>query len=228
MSRKSQGKRHAVCCGVLAVIALGACVEAPPPVVVEKPVIIETPVKEEAKVIFEDEFNERKNEWKQVRGKWEVENGQMLQARDDPRELNALMYVDEFDVSDVEITTRVSLRGGTSSVSGGGLVFRLRDEKNYYMFRLAGSGVVFGKMVNDEWTDLANPRAADFRVDGRVGPTEELRVRISGNRIQCWVGDDSVVNMVDGQFATGRVGLATFKAEAAFDFIKIVELLTAH
>ena len=223
MPKKSMGMYRVAACSVLVVLAVGACVEAPPPAPPPQVVVVEGA---EGRVIFEDDFSTYKPAWKQVRGKWALQDGQMRQMRDDPREQNSLMYVDLVDVADVEITTRVETYGGTSSVAGAGLVFRLRDENNYYMFRLAGSGVVFGKMVDGEWFDLANPRAADFRVDGRLDSVEPLRVKIVGNRVQCWVGSDSVVNMIDETFSTGKVGLVTFKATASFGFIKIVELGT--
>ncbi len=222
MWKSTRGRAVAVWSSGLCALVLVACTTAPEPV--PGPLVIERTLPPGEKIIFEDDFSSYRPAWKQVRGKWALEAGEMRQQRDDPREENSLMYVDIVDVSDVEITASVRSGGGTSMVSGAGLVFRLKDDRNYYMFRLAGQRAVLGKMVNNEWTDLANPQAADFRVDGQLESTETLRVRVVGDRIQCWVGSDSVVNLTDPEFATGKVGLSTFKATAAFDFIKIVEL----
>ncbi len=216
MRETRSGRVQTICVSMLCALALGACGTT----IVREPIIV--PVVEPDNIVFEDDFSSYLPAWTQVRGKWAVENGRMRQLRDDARESNSLMYVDGFDFSDVEVSTMVETYGGTSSVSGAGVVFRLRDAKNYYTFRMAGQGVVLGKMVNNTWTDLANPRAADFRTDGRLNSEEELRVTIVGNRIECWIGADSVINVTDDTFATGKVGLVTFKATGSFDDFRAV------
>jgi hypothetical protein len=93
------------------------------------------------------------------------------------------------------------------------------------MFRLAGEeGAVLGKMVDGQWQDLANPRAADFLSSLiRMDTPYSLRVRAQGRRIQTWVNDRAVASLEDGSFTTGRVGLITFRTQAAFASIKVVE-----
>lgn len=122
-------------------------------------------------------------------------------------------------------------------IAGAGLVFRLQDENNYYMFRLAGEeGAVLGKMVNGEWEDLRNPRAIDF-LNSNLRYSDRLyglRVRVRGNRIECFITESvegqvdaveqAVVSIVDTTFSTGRVGLVTFEAKADFLFVKVKEL----
>jgi hypothetical protein len=104
-------------------------------------------------------------------------------------------------------------------------VFRYQDERNFYMFRTAGEeGVVLGKVVDGEWQELANPRALDFAGVLLKSDTHyRLRVRVVGNRIQAWVGDKAVANVVDDSLGTGRVGLATFRSKAAFAALRIIE-----
>jgi hypothetical protein len=84
--------------------------------------------------------------------------------------------------------------------------------------------VVLGKVIDGEWHELANPRAADFA--GVLLKSEtpySLRVRVAGNRIQAWIGDKAVANVVDDSLGTGRIGLTTFRAKAAFESLRVVE-----
>ena len=202
------------------------------------PQVIVQPASE--RVLLAEEFDTYSPHWRQVRGQWALVGGNLLQARDDARELNTMMYFDPLNVADADITTEVSvlndlpqhLTAGDDEllrtkrlVSGAGVVFRYQDQDNFYMFRTAGEeGVVLGKVVNGEWHELASPRAADF-----AGPRLKtdrpynLRVRAVGNRIQAWIGDTAVANVQDSSLGTGRVGLATFRSKAAFTSLRVVE-----
>jgi hypothetical protein len=192
------------------------------------------------RVLLADEFEDYSPQWRQVRGQWAMVDGTLLQTRDDVRELNTMMFYDPLTVADAEVRTEVrvlsdlpehltagddDLLATKRRVAGAGVVFRYQDERNFYLFRTAGEeGVVLGKVIDGEWHELANPRAADFAgVLLRSDTPYRLRVRVVGNRIQAWIGDKAVVNLVDGSLATGRVGLATFRAKAAFNALSIVE-----
>ena len=192
------------------------------------------------RVLLAEEFDTYSPHWRQVRGQWALVGGNLLQARDDARELNTMMYFDPLTVADVDITVQVSvlnelpqhLTAGDDellrtkrTIAGAGVVFRYQDQDNFYMFRTAGEeGVVLGKVTDGQWHELASPRAADF-----AGPRlktdrpYDLRVRAIGNRIQAWIGDTAVANVQDSSLGTGRVGLATFRAKAAFTTLKVVE-----
>ena len=201
--------------------------------------VVTVPVNSE-RVLLADSFDNYDPHWRQVRGQWALVGGNLLQARDDARELNTMMFNDSVNVADAEITTEVSILHDLPQiivagdddllttkrrVAGAGLVFRYQDERNFYMFRTAGEeGVVLGKVVNGEWHELANPRAADFAgVLLKSDTPYRLRVRIVGNRIQAWIGDKAVANLEDDSLGTGRVGLATFRSKAAFTALRIVE-----
>jgi hypothetical protein len=201
--------------------------------------VITTPVSTE-RVLLSEDFDNYDPRWRQVRGQWALVGGNLLQARDDVRELNAIMFFDPLNVADAEITTEVSVMNDMPQVltagddelltskrrvAGAGLVFRYQDQSNFYMFRTAGEeGVVLGKVIDGQWHELANPRAADFA--GVLLKTETpytLRVRIVGNRIQAWIGAKAVANVVDDSLGTGRIGLTTFRAKAAFESLRVVE-----
>lgn len=166
------------------------------------------------------------------------ENGCLKQNSEDIRALNAIMYVSTPQISNATIKTKARIKYDTSVSPtqeelknlryfiGTGIVFRMVDENNYYMFRLAGeAGCVLGKMVDGKWIDIQNPRRLDFLEGGRVRPNNwyRLKVKVYGNNIQCFINDSPVINASDSQFSVGRFGLCTFKCFADFEFIEVSE-----
>ncbi len=223
----------------LAAVPVTACASGAANSVGMRPILVPTPVSSE-RVLLDEDFDSYNPNWRHVRGQWALVGGNLLQARDDARELNTMMFFDPLTVADAEITTEVSvlpdmpqhLTAGDDEllrsrrrVAGAGLVFRYQDENNFYLFRTAGEeGVVLGKVIDGQWNELANPRAADFAgLLLKSDTAYKLRVRVVGNRIQAWIGDKAVVNVVDTSLGTGRIGLATFRTKAAFTSLRAVE-----
>ncbi len=193
--------------------------------------------------VFYDNFDVRKNEWQQIRGNWKFDaNGFLLQQSADPRHINSIIYVDHPQVANATIETFVRINpdlpatitgsqqdqqmlNNVRYVIGAGIVFRMKDQDNFYMFRLAGEeGAVLGKMVNGEWIDLANPRSADFlpeRVKFSGSNWYRLKVKAYGNSINCYINDSAVASATDTTFSLGRFALCTFKTRADFDYIKV-------
>lgn len=195
------------------------------------------------KTIFYDNFNNRKNEWQQIRGNWKVDpRGFFLQRSADPRDLNSIIYVDHPQAADATYETYVRVNPDLPSyitgsmqdqrllnnvryIIGAGIIFRMRDANNFYMFRLAGEeGAVLGKMVDGEWIDIANPRSSNFlpeRVKFSEANWYRLKVDAYGSRIVCYINDSVVASKTDTTFSLGSFGLVTFKTKADFDFFKV-------
>ena len=165
-------------------------------------------------------------------------DGCLKQNSESDRALNAIMYIrtPQFSNGTIETKTRISYDLSIAMTSeelkkiryfiGTGIVFRLVDDNNYYMFRLAGEeGCVLGKMVNGKWIDLANPRRLSFLEGGRIKPNTwyTLKVRVVSNNIQCFINDSPVINYTDHDagFTVGHFGLATFKCFGDFEYIKV-------
>lgn len=157
---------------------------------------------------------------------------------------NVIMYVQtpQFSNGTIETKTRMSFDQSIAPAPkelntlryyiGPGIVFRLRDINNYYMFRLAGEeGCVLGKMVNGQWFDLANPRRMNFLEGGRIKPNYwyALKVKVISNNIQCFINDSPVINYTDDgskggpPVTVGHLGLATFKCFADFEYINVYQ-----
>lgn len=195
--------------------------------------------------IFLDEFDcantDLRNAWRQNgKGHWVCQDGWLIQNSEDSRALNTIMYVStpQFTNGFIEVKTRLNYDisvdptteelGTLRKFVGAGIVFRMVDDNNYYMFRLAGEeGAVLGKMVNNEWIDLANPRGLDFMGGGKIKPNTlyTLRVCVIGSNIQCFINNSPVINISDfnSPFPVGRFGVCTFKCAADFDYIDVWE-----
>ena len=230
------------------------CITAgcPAPVVVTPPPVTNV-YQNEPKVIFADNFapgaTDLRNLWQNNgKGTWMVqgpisslpgcEDGCLSQNSEDPRALNAISYVTSPSFADGVIETQLRYSYELSvaetaehlntikSFIGSGIVFRMTDVNNYYMFRLAGEdGVVLGKMVNGVWTDLGHPRRVDFLDGGRTRPKTwyKLKVVARGSNIQCFINDNPVISTTDATFSVGRFGVTTFKTMSDFEYIKVTE-----
>lgn len=111
-------------------------------------------------------------------------------------------------------STKFKLLGGTGEQIAG-VVFRLQDERNYYVARANGldGNVRFYKFVNGERTA---PVGNDLPVT--KGVWHELSVECAGNQIQIRIdGRPAMPAFTDNSFATGKVGFIT-KSDAVSYF----------
>jgi hypothetical protein len=241
-----QGFRYVSLFGVLAAALSGGC--APPPAAPQTTITQSASTSVvSARTLFYDPFNAVKGEWQQVSGIWETrtDTGYLMQKSDDPRQLNAIRYLQTPRIADATIETSVRinptrppqfLNGADPAdadlmkalryTMGAGIIFRMKDSRNYYMFRLAGEeGAVVGKMVDGEWFDLCNPRVRDFLTGSRIGFRADnwyrLRVDVEGQQITAYIDDEPVCRVTDKTFILGSAGVVTFKTPADFDYFKM-------
>jgi len=219
---------------ILTLFLVGCTSTVEPPPVVAQP---------DPDVLFYDEFEDVKSEWQQIGGVWNTVDGKLIQRTDDPRQLNTIQFVQTPRIADATIETVVAISPDRPSqwtdsaadqelarniryIIGAGIVFRMKDADNYYMFRLAGEeGAVLGKMVDGQWIDIQNPRVRDFLQGDRIGFYQDneyrLKVEVGGSRIVCYINDEPVISANDDTFSIGHFGLVTFKTAAEFDYIKV-------
>jgi len=197
----------------------------------------------EKNTLFFDDFDLTKTDLRNVwlqngKGHWAWANGWLMQNSEDSRALNTIMYVStpQFSNGIIEVKARMNYDKSVDPTKeelnnlrkfiGAGIVFRMVDDNNYYMFRLAGEeGAVLGKMVNNEWIDLANPRGLDFMGGARIlpGTWYTLKVKVIGPVIQCFINESPIIHITDSDspFTVGRFGVCTFKCFADFDYIDV-------
>lgn len=101
----------------------------------------------------------------------------------------------------------------------GGLMFRVRDPENYYVFR--------ANLLDD--LALFESSGGTRRALGRFQAREEgwqwLRVEARGQEIRCYWNDKLVIEVQDQSFAEGGVGVWTIAdSVSAFDDLNIMAL----
>lgn len=147
-------------------------------------------------------------------------------ARTQPYVLAQVSSDQHQDRFPLAILNSVSLRDGDISVrlksvsgrdeQGGGLVFRYRDERNYYMVRASArqDDVTVYKIENGRCRPIL-PRGmppSEFGVKHDIRPNtwNILKVSVRGSRFQVYVNHRRILEASDSTFAQpGKVGLLT-------------------
>jgi hypothetical protein len=125
-----------------------------------------------------------------------------------------ILLYDRETFTDFTLTTKFQLVDGVVEQMAG-IVFRVQDEKNFYVIRASGFGnnVRFYKMV-------AGLRSAPIGPELPVprGVWHELKIECQGNRIRAWLnGQEAIPPLTDTSFAAGKIGFWT-KSDAVSYF----------
>ena len=127
----------------------------------------------------------------------------------------SLAILDSMAVRDGDISVRLKPVGGHED-QGGGLVFRYRDERNYYLVRAdshMGEVTVF-KVENGRCTPIrpkgAPPATFAVKHPIQANTWNILKVSVRGTRFQVYVNHRRLLQADDNTFnSAGKVGLAT-------------------
>lgn len=139
-----------------------------------------------------------------------------------------LCVLDAVTTKDAEITVKFKAISGQKD-QGAGLIWRYRDNDNYYVVRanaLEGNVVLY-KMEGGKRTDL--PLVGEGRTYGKKVPVPSgawstLGVNVSGSRFEVFLDGKKLYEVEDATFTdAGKVGLWT-KADSVihFDDLRIV------
>jgi len=146
------------------------------------------------------------------------------QVSTDPRQdRSPLAILDALSLRDVDISVRFKAVSGRED-QGGGLVFRYRDERNYYLVRADSlhDDVVLYKIENGRCSPIV-PRglpATQIGVKRQFPPNtwHILKVSVRGNRFQVYVNHRRILQAEDSTYrGPGKVGLET-KADSVTYF----------
>jgi hypothetical protein len=161
--------------------------------------------------------------WKNETGTWQVvqdpsapSGGKALAqvSKDHTGGYFNVAVADAPEYKDVAISVKSKAIAGTED-QGGGLVWRYKDIKNYYIARqnnLEDNYRVY-KVVDGRRIQL---ESADVQV--ATGTWHELRVTMTGNHMQCFLDRRKYLDVRDDTFKEkGKVGLWT-KADAQTHF----------
>jgi hypothetical protein len=138
----------------------------------------------------------------------------LAQLSNDPTdERFPLLVFDGDSYGDFTLTTRFKLVGGSAEQMAG-VVFRLQDERNFYVIRASGLGknIRFYKMVSGIRSSPIGPDVAITQ-----GVWHELKIECKGNQIRGWLdGKDALPPLTDNSFTAGKIGFWTKSDSVAY------------
>ncbi|MBI1827374.1 MAG: PepSY domain-containing protein [Planctomycetes bacterium] len=122
--------------------------------------------------------------------------------------------VENTTYKDVNLRTRIRPNSGKED-QGGGLIWRAKDENNYYLCRMnpLESNFRVYKVTNGKRDQLQD---STFKAES--GKWYVLRAKMVGNHIMCFVGDKKMLDVTDDMLKdAGMIGLWS-KADASSSF----------
>jgi hypothetical protein len=156
-------------------------------------------------------------------GKWTVvtsDSGKALaQSARNPNSVFNVALAGDMNARDVDLSVRMKAIAGEYD-QGGGLVWRVRDVKNYYLARynpLEDNYRAY-KVVNGKRTLLQN---ADI---SHTAGWHTLRVTMEGDHIACYYDGKKYLDVKDATFPkAGKIGLwSKADAQSQFDDLTLV------
>jgi hypothetical protein len=138
------------------------------------------------------------------------------QISTDPRQdRSPLAILDAVSLRDADISVRLKAVSGREE-EGGGLVFRYRDEKNYYVVRADAlhDDVALYKVENGRCSAIVPrgqpPSQIGVKRDFPPNTWHILKVSVRGNRFQVYVNHRRILQVEDSTYrGPGKVGLST-------------------
>jgi hypothetical protein len=163
--------------------------------------------------------------WKVVRDETAPsKSGYVLaQTAESPTSLFNVCVADDTYHKDVDLSVSFKPIAGKND-QGGGFVWRYQDHNNYYIARAnpagkKGTSVAVYKVVDGKRTALKSTSVEKIP----VGEWHQLRVRIAGDHIECYLDGKKLLDVTDNTYANaGKVGLwSKSDAQTHFDNFQV-------
>lgn len=163
-----------------------------------------------------EDFEKENPRWRFAEGKWERRRSgdSTVLAQTVETQPWAVAILEDKKFSDVDVSVRVKPLSGKEDQTGG-LIFRAKDSKNYYIVRSNG--------LEDNYrlytmTDGKRKQIASTKVTPpKVGEWHALRVVAQGPKIQAYLDGKLLIDHEDKTYSEGFVGLWT-KADSVTEF----------
>ncbi len=181
------------------------------------------------KLMYEDDFSDTKSGWVQQYSQTYEVNYKDDEFHILEKEPNVSYYTvnrnaGQFTDFNLEIDARL-VNGSNKSVYG--VVFRFKDNKNYYRFEVSGDGYyIVGTRFNDMWGELQKITKSAYIKEGNS--INRLKVVCKGSQIEVYVNGYYLTRITDYLFTEGYVGMIVYSLEGntrvAFDNIRVYSL----
>lgn len=192
---------------VIGVFLLSSCDSNPPPA--DTPRLSLDP---QEKVTLKDDFEKENPKWRFASGKWERRSGILAQTATENAFNIALL--EDTKVSDLDVSVRFKPISGKTDASGG-VVFRAKDEKNYYLVR--GNSLESNFRLYTAKDGKRDQIASTKVTAPALGEWHTIRVVAKGSKIQAYLDGKLLIDHEDKSFGEGWVGLWT-KADSVTEF----------
>lgn len=122
----------------------------------------------------------------------------------DGAEYNHFVWLPDQSYADFTLESQARFVEGPQAWTYG-LIFRFKDENNFYLFLVGYNGdYVVDKRVDGEWQ-----RLQDWTISPALHASQANRLRVTcqGNQISVFANDTLLTTVIDDSFDTGSVGL---------------------
>ena len=163
-----------------------------------------------------DDFEKENSKWKFAAGKWErrKSGGSTVLAQTAETQPWAVAILEDQKFADVDVSVRFRPVSGKEDASGG-IIFRAKDAKNYYIVRANALEDNFRLYT---MKDGGRNQLASAKVEEpKLGEWHTMRIVAKGLKIQAYLNGKLKIDHEDKTYADGYVGLWT-KADSVTEF----------
>jgi hypothetical protein len=169
-----------------------------------------------AALVVQDDFEKDNPKWKFATGKWERRKSgdATVLAQTAETQPWAVAILEDRKFADVDLTVRFRPVSGKEDASGG-VIFRAKDAKNYYIVRANALEDNFRlyTMKGGSRHELASAKVEA----PKLGEWHTMRIIAKGSSIQAYLNGKLQLSHEDKTYAEGYVGLWT-KADSVTEF----------
>jgi hypothetical protein len=165
---------------------------------------------------LKEDFEKENPKWKFLAGKWERRKSgdSMVLAQTAETQPWAVAILEDQKLGDLVVTVKFKPISGKEDASGG-IIFRVKDGKNYFLVRANAleDNFRFYTMKDGKRNQLASAK-----VDPpKLGEWHTIRVVAKGSKIQAHLDGKLYIDHEDKTYTEGYVGLWT-KADSVTEF----------
>jgi hypothetical protein len=163
-----------------------------------------------------EDFEKDNPKWNFIAGKWERRKSgeSIVLAQTAETQPWAVALLEDRKYADVDVTVKFKPVSGKEDASGG-LIFRAKDGKNYFLVRANALENNFRlyTLKGGSRNQLASAKVEE----PKLGAWSTIRVVAKGSRIQAYLNGKLQIDHEDKTYAEGWVGLWT-KADSVTEF----------
>lgn len=152
------------------------------------------------RVVLNETFDARRDEWRPEHGLWEVSGGICRQTGDARPAHMSYAFAD--GAASYTITLKARKKSGAEGFLVG---FGMKDSENYYWLNLGGWNNTGSGL---EKTLYGNRKPIGPRVDVKIDPDRwyEIRIQVEGQRIRCDLDGQKIIEVNDPGFGNAPSG----------------------